>query len=68
MLIKNGFVINPASGLEAKADIRVEGGIIQEAKVYSDAMDWEMAPWLEQQLQGKRFSEEELKKQLSVFK
>lgn len=53
---------------EVQIHMQIEGGIIQEAKVYSDAMDWEMAPWLEQQLQGKRFSEDEIKKQLGVFK
>lgn len=42
MLIKNGFLINPASGLEAKMDIRVEEGIIREVGTLTPAADEEV--------------------------
>lgn len=35
--------------------LQVEGGIVQGARVYSDAMDWQTAPALEQSLTGCRF-------------
>lgn len=36
--------------------LRVENGIIRQLKVYSDAMDWQVAPVLEQVLTGCRFT------------
>lgn len=36
--------------------LQAKGGIITAAKVYSDSMDWQLAPRLEQALTGCRFS------------
>jgi len=44
--------------------LRVEHGIIREAKVYSDAMDWTIAPKMEKKLKDCRFERSELKKRL----
>lgn len=41
--------------------LQVENGIVRQAKVYSDAMDWSMAPKLEKALIGSRFSREALR-------
>lgn len=40
--------------------LQVEGGLVQTAKVYSDAMDWSLAPMLEQALTGALFTQESL--------
>lgn len=44
----------PWGSIQLQLDIR--SGIIQAAKVYSDAMDWSLAPTLEQALTGIPFS------------
>lgn len=36
--------------------LQVESGVVAQAKVYSDAMDWELAPTLERLLTGSEFS------------
>lgn len=41
--------------------LRVEGGLVREARVYSDAMDWRLAPDLERALTGRRFRLEDLR-------
>lgn len=41
--------------------LQVENGIVQQAKVYSDAMDWSLAPKLEQALTQCCFSQEALR-------
>lgn len=40
--------------------LQVESGCVQMAKVYSDAMDWSLAPALEQALTGVQFTQEAL--------
>lgn len=45
--------------------LRVENGIVQQAKIYSDAMDWSLAPKLEQALTQCRFSQEALQERLA---
>lgn len=40
--------------------MQVESGIVTGAKVYSDAMEWDLAPELEQALLGSRFSTADL--------
>ena len=40
--------------------LQIENGTIQTAKVYSDAMDWSVAPKLEAALYGCRFTKEDL--------
>ena len=40
--------------------LEAKGGIITAAKVYSDAMDWQLAPTVEQALTGCRFSAEDM--------
>ena len=44
--------------------LNVEDGLIQTAQVYSDAMDWEIPPRIEQALQGCRFTMDALQRQL----
>lgn len=45
---------------EVTLQLSVEEGSVGEAKVYTDSMDWELAPKLEQALTGRRFRLEEL--------
>lgn len=45
---------------EVSLQLQVEEGIVQQAAVYSDAMDWTLAPALEGALTGRRFSQEDL--------
>ncbi|MDO5545590.1 MAG: lipoate--protein ligase [Eubacteriales bacterium] len=45
--------------------LQVENGIVQQAKVYSDAMDWCLAPKLETALIGSRFSKEALRERIT---
>ena len=40
--------------------LQVESGVVVQAKVYSDAMDWELAPALERLLVGSEFSQQAL--------
>ncbi len=40
--------------------LQVESGVVVQAKVYSDAMDWELAPVLETLLTGSEFSQQAL--------
>ena len=37
---------------DLQLQLRVEGGVVRETRVYSDAMEWEVAPTLETALQG----------------
>ncbi|MDO4740127.1 MAG: lipoate--protein ligase [Eubacteriales bacterium] len=68
-------------GLRAEADITfeerflwgsiqfalsLEGGIVKEARIYTDAMDWSLAPRLEAALCGCRFSLPELSLRLAA--
>lgn len=48
----------PWGGIEL--ELRVEHGVVREAKVYTDAMDWQLAPKLERSLTGCRFTTEDL--------
>ena len=47
--------------------LAVENGVIQTAKVYSDAMDWSLAPSLENALQGCRFGLDDLRQRISAM-
>ena len=44
----------PWGGIQLQ--LQVEGGMVREVQVFSDAMDWEIAPALEQALAGCRFA------------
>jgi len=44
--------------------LEAKGGIITAAKVYSDAMDWQLAPTVEQALTGCRFSQDAMESAL----
>ena len=44
--------------------MQVESGVVVQAKVYSDAMDWDLAPALERALTGSRFLLAELCKRI----
>lgn len=46
--------------------LQVENGIVRQAKVYSDAMDWSLAPKLEQSLVGCRFTREALREGIAA--
>lgn len=46
--------------------LRIENGIVHQAKVYSDAMDWSLAPKLEQSLTGCRFTREALRESIAA--
>lgn len=50
----------PWGGMEIA--LSVEGGVIREAKVYSDAMDWALPGALERALSGCRFTAEDLRR------
>ena len=43
----------------------MENGVIQKAKVYSDAMDWCLASKLEKALASCRFSKEALRERIA---
>lgn len=43
-----------------QVQLQVESGVVMQARVYSDAMDWAMAPALERVLTGSPFSQKEL--------
>lgn len=45
--------------------LQVEHGIIQRVTVYTDAMDWELAPMLESILPGCRMEDSEIRRRLS---
>lgn len=45
--------------------MQVEQGVVQQAKVYSDAMDWSMVPKLEQTLTGCRFTRDALREAIA---
>ena len=47
-------------------EVQVENGIVQQAKVYSDSMDWSVAPKLEQALTLCRFSRDELRQRIAA--
>ena len=40
--------------------LQVESGVVVQVRVYSDAMDWTLAPALERALTGSPFSQNEL--------
>ena len=44
--------------------LQVESGVVVQAKVYSDAMDWDLAPTLERALTGSRFLLKELQERV----
>ena len=44
--------------------MQVESGVVVQAKVYSDAMDWDLAPALERALAGSPFLLKELRKRI----
>lgn len=46
--------------------LQIENGVIRGAHVYSDAMDWELAPLLEKALDGCRFDREALRQRLTA--
>ena len=46
--------------------LQVENGIVRQAKVYSDAMDWSLASKLEQSLTGCRFTREALREGIAA--
>ena len=48
--------------------LQVENGIVLQAKVYSDAMDWSMAPTLEKALTNCHFSQEALRNGIASAK
>ena len=49
---------------EAELRLAVEGGVIAQAAVYTDAMDWTLAPAVEGALTGCRFRLEEMGQRL----
>lgn len=49
---------------ECELRLTVEGGVVSQVTVYTDAMDWALAPALEQALTGCPFRKEELLKRL----
>ncbi len=51
---------------EAQLCLRVESGRVAEAKVYSDAMDWSLAPVTQQALTGARFTLSDLTDRLNA--
>jgi len=44
--------------------MQVESGVVVQAKVYSDAMDWDLAPALERALTGSRFLLKEIQERV----
>ena len=54
----------PWGGIQLQ--LQVKGGIIAAAKVYSDAMDWQLAPSIEQALTGCRFCQDGMETALSA--
>lgn len=50
-----------------RIEARVEQGIIQTAKVWTDAMDWQLSARLEQTLTGARLDRDELTKKAPEF-
>lgn len=52
---------------EIQITLQVENGVVQQAKVFSDSMDWEIAPVLEQALIGCRFTKEELQDRVAAI-
>lgn len=55
----------PWGGVEI--ELRVESGAVRRAKVYSDAMDWQLPQLLEQALAGCRFTKEDLLNAVTPF-
>lgn len=55
----------PWGGVEI--ELRVESGAVRQAKVYSDAMDWQLPQLLEQALAGCRFTKEDLLNAVTPF-
>ena len=47
--------------------LSVESGMIRDVRVYSDAMDWSLAPKLEETLQGCRFCAEDLRRKVGAM-
>lgn len=46
--------------------LQVENGVVRQARVYSDAMDWSISPKLEQALTQCRFSPEALRERITA--
>lgn len=55
----------PWGGVQLR--LRVESGLIRQGQVYSDAMDWQIAPALEQSLIGCRFVLSDMEKRISAL-
>ncbi len=51
---------------EIQLNLQVQDGRIAKAKVYSDAMDWSIAPKLEKALTGCRFSRDALREAIAA--
>ena len=48
--------------------LQVENGVVQQARIFSDAMDWRIAPKLEKALTGCLFSREALREGITAAK
>jgi len=55
----------PWGGIQLQ--LRAEGGIIRQAQVYSDAMDWRIAPALDKALTGCRFTLDDMGKRIKAL-
>ena len=53
--------------IDALEKAEVENGVIQSAKVYSDAMDWQLPQQVESLLQGVRFEKDAICEKLQAF-
>lgn len=49
---------------EVQISLQVEQGVVRGAQVFSDAMDWSLAPAIEQTLLGARFTQKALRERL----
>lgn len=54
----------PWGGIEVS--LQVDNGVIQQSKVYSDAMEWQIASALENALNGSRFTREDLELRITA--
>lgn len=55
----------PWGGIQLQ--LQVESGLIRQAQVYSDAMDWQIVPALERSLIGCRFTLGDMEKRISAL-
>lgn len=51
---------------DVQLQLQVESGVIQEVRAYSDAMDWQIAPALEQALTGCRFTLRDMRERIGA--